>query len=111
MGRPNRFHKARHDWVRRWIGEPLPASPSHLVIELYPWHSINVPRPFRPDTAAVRRYVWEPLSELGPFRYLRSGLALCSTSYQRSQGSRFSLGFLVPGKALRSTALAPQRER
>jgi hypothetical protein len=66
MGRPNRFHKARHDWVRRWIGEPLPASRTHLVIELYPWHSINLPRPFRPDTDAVRRYVWEPLSELGP---------------------------------------------
>jgi len=66
MGKPNRFHKTRLDWVRRWIGEPLPPARSHIVVELYPWHSINLPQPFRPDIDAIRRFVWEPLSDLGP---------------------------------------------
>ena len=66
MGRRNPFHKSRYDWVRQWVGQPLPPQRSHVVIELFPWHSINLPRPFRPDPESVRRYVWAPLAELGP---------------------------------------------
>jgi hypothetical protein len=66
IGRPNAFHVARRRWVDRWTMRPASAPPSHLVVELYPWHSTNLPAQFRPDPAAVAEYIWAPLSEFGP---------------------------------------------
>jgi hypothetical protein len=65
-GRPNPFHKARYDWVQGWTGERTSPADSHLVVELYPWHSIDLPQPFRPDIHSINQYVWEPLAEFGP---------------------------------------------
>jgi hypothetical protein len=65
-GKPNPFHKARYDWVQGWTGECSAPSESHLVVELYPWHSIDLPQPFEPDIDSINRYVWEPLAEFGP---------------------------------------------
>lgn len=64
--RPNTFHVTRYQWVCRWLDERLPPSRSHVVMELYPWHSTNLPSPFRPSPAAIEKYVWEPLADLGP---------------------------------------------
>jgi hypothetical protein len=75
MGRPNKFHTRRHNWVNAWFGEAMTPARSHLIIELYPWHSIDAPQPFRPDPDAIRRFVWEPLTELGPIPIFAFGSA------------------------------------
>lgn len=66
MGGANPFHKRRYEWVKHWLREPLEPARSHLVVELYPWHSISLPQPFRPNADAIDRYVWEPLADFGP---------------------------------------------
>jgi hypothetical protein len=65
-GKPNPFHKSRYDWVQAWIGERTSPSSSHLVVELYPWHLIDLSQPFEPNIDSINQYVWEPLAEFGP---------------------------------------------
>jgi hypothetical protein len=62
--KPTRF--TRPATVQAWIGERTSPSRSHLVVELYPWHSIDLPQPFKPNTNSINEYVWEPLAEFGP---------------------------------------------
>jgi hypothetical protein len=66
MGRANPFHTARHRWVQDWTRQILPPLRSHIVFELFPWHSARLPSHFRPDEQALWECVWEPLSEFGP---------------------------------------------
>ncbi len=65
-GKANPFHKSRYDWVQAWTGESTSPSDSHLVVELFPWHSVDLPQPFEPNIDAIARYVWDPLAEFGP---------------------------------------------
>ncbi|BAN04402.1 anti-phage DNA glycosylase Brig1 [Ilumatobacter coccineus] len=61
---PNRHHRSRLKFLRRWVGEPtLPAS-AMVGFELYPWHSKAVKGAMRPPAAYVREWVWEPIAEL-----------------------------------------------
>jgi hypothetical protein len=65
-GKPNPFHKSRYDWVQAWTGIHTSPVNSHLVVELYPWHSIDLPQPFEPNIDSIMKFVWEPLAEFGP---------------------------------------------
>jgi hypothetical protein len=111
MGGPNTFHKRRYDWVKRWIGEPLRPSSSHLVIELYPWHSINLPQPFHPDADAINRYLWEPLADLGPIPVFAFGSSALFDVLPQLPGVDIATRLPAPGETAADYAFsAPTRE-
>jgi hypothetical protein len=62
---PNRHHRARLQFLRRWyLDEDL--SPSTMAaFELYPWHSQRLTGLIKPDPQIIREFVFDPIAELG----------------------------------------------
>lgn len=82
---PNRHHRNRLTFARRWFEDPTLSGDSMVSFEMYPWHSTALNTALRPDPAAVRQYVWEPVSALAApvfafgapwFTLLEKGLGL-----------------------------------
>lgn len=61
---PNRYHRARQKFARRWLEDPNLPESAVVLLELYPWHSTSVTGPMKPDPEIIRRFVWEPIDEL-----------------------------------------------
>jgi hypothetical protein len=61
---PNRFYRARLDFMRRWLEEPEATYDDMLMFELYPWHSTNVTASMKPPASVIDEFVWQPIAEL-----------------------------------------------
>jgi hypothetical protein len=61
---PNRYYRARLEFVRRWLGDPAAGHHDMLIFELYPWHSTPITGPMRPPPDVITKFVWEPIGEL-----------------------------------------------
>ena len=106
-GRPNRHHRSRLQFLRRWSEDgTLPAS-AMLAFELYPWHSTRVTARMSPDPGIIREYVWEPVAELDApvfafgapwFEILEHGLRLPVVGRYGSSGQPY--GSAVPSRSV-----------
>lgn len=61
---PNRHHRLRLAFLRRWHADEALPSEAMTSFELYPWHSARVTGTMRPDPDLVRHFVLDPVAEL-----------------------------------------------
>jgi hypothetical protein len=62
---PNRHHRSRLRFMRRWFNDPQMTAQHMATFELFPWHSTRVTALMRPDACIVKDYIWEPIACLG----------------------------------------------
>lgn len=61
---PNRFHRNRLTFGRRWLDEPAATPNDLLVFEAYPWHLTTLNAPLLPPIPVIKKFVWDPIGEL-----------------------------------------------
>jgi hypothetical protein len=64
----NRYHLARQQFARRWLGDPDVPESAVVLLELYPWHSTGVTGLMRPDRDIIQRFVLDPIGEFSNVR-------------------------------------------
>jgi hypothetical protein len=62
---PNRHHRSRLQFMRRWFDDEQMAPQQMATFELFPWHSTTVTALMRPAVRIVAEYIWEPIAGLG----------------------------------------------